>query len=220
MSADRYRIARRISGHGTTELLLASQQGLAGLEKLVVIKRVLPQPFADQQFVQAFIGEARRASMLAHPNVAEIYDVHHDEQEAYVASEYISGEDLGFIIKMVGSDELNLSVGLACRIVAGSANNQLAEPEDAERLHERGILYLPDYVVNAGGALSFGLIAQGESPGDALMARMDRIGSMVDEILREAEERSDPPLAAARRRMQSALERARQGRSEEAQPVS
>ena len=42
---------------------------------------------------------------------------------------------------------------LACRAVAGCANNQLAEPEDAERLHERGILYAPDYVVNAGGII-------------------------------------------------------------------
>jgi glutamate dehydrogenase/leucine dehydrogenase len=42
---------------------------------------------------------------------------------------------------------------LGCRIVAGSANNQLAEPEDAERLHAAGILYAPDYVINAGGVL-------------------------------------------------------------------
>src|SRR5262249_10225452 len=42
---------------------------------------------------------------------------------------------------------------LACRAVAGCANNQLAEPEDSERLRERGILYAPDYVVNAGGII-------------------------------------------------------------------
>jgi leucine dehydrogenase len=42
---------------------------------------------------------------------------------------------------------------LKCRVVAGGANNQLAEPEDAERLKERGILYAPDYVVNVGGAM-------------------------------------------------------------------
>src|SRR4029077_12398729 len=42
---------------------------------------------------------------------------------------------------------------LACRAVAGCANNQLAEPEDAERLQERGILYAPDHVVNAGGII-------------------------------------------------------------------
>jgi leucine dehydrogenase len=42
---------------------------------------------------------------------------------------------------------------LRCRAVAGSANNQLAAPEDAERLLERGILYAPDVVVNFGGAM-------------------------------------------------------------------
>jgi leucine dehydrogenase len=42
---------------------------------------------------------------------------------------------------------------LRCRIVAGSANNQLAEPEDAERLQAAGILYAPDYVINAGGVI-------------------------------------------------------------------
>ena len=42
---------------------------------------------------------------------------------------------------------------LKCRVVAGGANNQLAEPEDAERLRDRGILYAPDYVINVGGAM-------------------------------------------------------------------
>ena len=41
--------------------------------------------------------------------------------------------------------------GLRCRIVAGAANNQLIEPADAGRLRERGILYAPDFVINAGG---------------------------------------------------------------------
>jgi leucine dehydrogenase len=42
---------------------------------------------------------------------------------------------------------------LRCRIVAGSANNQLAEPADGERLRAAGILYAPDYVINAGGVV-------------------------------------------------------------------
>jgi leucine dehydrogenase len=45
---------------------------------------------------------------------------------------------------------------LKCRAVVGGANNQLAETKDAERIQARGILYAPDYVVNAGGAM-FGL---------------------------------------------------------------
>ena len=42
---------------------------------------------------------------------------------------------------------------LRCRAVVGSANNQLATPEDADRLQRRGILYAPDFVVNSGGAV-------------------------------------------------------------------
>src|SRR4051794_8909373 len=40
-----------------------------------------------------------------------------------------------------------------CRVIAGAANNQLAVPELADRLHERGILYAPDYIINSGGVL-------------------------------------------------------------------
>ena len=40
---------------------------------------------------------------------------------------------------------------LRCRIVAGAANNQLGEAADADRLRERGVLYAPDFVINAGG---------------------------------------------------------------------
>jgi len=43
---------------------------------------------------------------------------------------------------------------LRCAAVVGAANAQLAMPEDAQRLHERGILYAPDYAVNIGGAMA------------------------------------------------------------------
>ena len=43
---------------------------------------------------------------------------------------------------------------LKCGVVAGGANNQLSSPEDAEALTRRGILYAPDYVINAGGIIN------------------------------------------------------------------
>ena len=43
---------------------------------------------------------------------------------------------------------------LNCRIVAGGANNQLATPEDGEELHRRGIIYAPDFLINAGGIIN------------------------------------------------------------------
>jgi leucine dehydrogenase len=99
---------------------------------------------------------------------------------------------------------------LRCRIVAGSANNQLAEPADAQRLQERDIVYVPDYIINAGGALSFALMDRGYSDETALFNEMASIGQTVREVLREAAERGDSPVAAAERRVQDTLAGARQ----------
>ena len=43
---------------------------------------------------------------------------------------------------------------LRCRIVAGGANNQLATPDDGEELHRRGVIYAPDFLINAGGIIN------------------------------------------------------------------
>jgi leucine dehydrogenase len=76
---------------------------------------------------------------------------------------------------------------LRCRIVAGSANNQLAVPEAAEALRARGILYAPDYVINAGGAIGLvGLEQLGWSRSE-LDHALERIGETLVEIYRRAE---------------------------------
>ncbi len=100
---------------------------------------------------------------------------------------------------------------LGCGIVAGSANNQLESPQDSVRLAERGILYAPDYVVNAGGAMAFGLIYQGEADHGELERRVRGIGDAIGEIFREAAEMGERPLDAARRRVERALARGRDG---------
>ena len=86
---------------------------------------------------------------------------------------------------------------LRCRIVAGSANNQLAEPEAAELLHARGILYAPDYVINAGGAIAIvGLEQLGWSKSE-LDTSLARIGETLRQIYKQADERGISTAAAA-----------------------
>lgn len=71
---------------------------------------------------------------------------------------------------------------LGCRIVAGAANNQLETEEDAERLHAAGVLYAPDYVVNAGGILQLlGLETFGWDE-DTLEAHLAAIGRTLGEV--------------------------------------
>jgi glutamate dehydrogenase/leucine dehydrogenase len=89
--------------------------------------------------------------------------------------------------------------GLACRAVAGCANNQLAEPEDAERLQERGILYAPDYVVNAGGIIQLiGLEDEGWDEAQ-LEQRLAGIGDTLRELYAEAASEGITPAEAADR---------------------
>lgn len=86
---------------------------------------------------------------------------------------------------------------LHCRIVAGSANNQLSEPEAAELLHERGILYAPDYVVNAGGVMAIvGLEQLGWSRAE-LDEALARIGGTLSEIFEKADAQGISTGAAA-----------------------
>ncbi len=88
---------------------------------------------------------------------------------------------------------------LGCRIVAGAANNQLGVPEDADRLSARGILYAPDYVVNAGGIIhlaSLELLGEDEETRDT---RLRAIADTTLECFRLAEAEGISTGAAAER---------------------
>jgi leucine dehydrogenase len=86
---------------------------------------------------------------------------------------------------------------LGCRIVAGSANNQLAEPEAAELLRAAGILYAPDYVINAGGAIAINFLEiNGRSQAD-VDAALARIGDTLTEIYSRADAEGITTAAAA-----------------------
>ena len=88
---------------------------------------------------------------------------------------------------------------LRCRAVVGAANNQLAEPEDAERLRAAGVLYAPDFVVNAGGAIAItGIEALGWSREKA-EREVEGIAGTLSGILDLAERDGITTEAAARR---------------------
>ena len=88
---------------------------------------------------------------------------------------------------------------LACRAIAGCANNQLAEPDDAARLHKRGILYAPDYVVNAGGIVQLiGLEDEGWDEAQ-LEQGLAGIGETLRTLLAEADADGITPAEAADR---------------------
>jgi len=86
---------------------------------------------------------------------------------------------------------------LEAKIVVGAANNQLAEERHADVLAARGILYAPDYIVNAGGVIFVGCEYLGATDEVAVVAQVDRIGETLREVLNFAEAENVTPAAAA-----------------------
>ena len=99
---------------------------------------------------------------------------------------------------------------LVCKAVAGSANNQLETVEDADQLHERGILYAPDYVVNAGGAIAFGMMHRGQTAEEDINNRIIDIANSLNEILEYGEEHGESPVYGANRKVEQVLARHKQ----------
>jgi glutamate dehydrogenase/leucine dehydrogenase len=87
---------------------------------------------------------------------------------------------------------------LRCRAIVGAANEQLLEPHHGDRLHERGILYGPDYVVNAGGLLSL-LYESGELDEEGIKRRVRGIGDRVSAVWERAQAEGLPPHRIADR---------------------
>jgi valine dehydrogenase (NAD+) len=95
----------------------------------------------------------------------------------------------------VNDDTLDL---LRARIVCGGANNQLAHPGLEKLLDERGIIYAPDYVVNAGGVIQVADELEGFNF-DRAKARAEKIFETTGKILAIADEEGVPPAVAADR---------------------
>ena len=88
---------------------------------------------------------------------------------------------------------------LNCKVVAGGANNQLATAEDGYRLHGRGILYAPDYVINAGGIINVGLEYLGQGDRAEVEARVAKIPERLIEVWDESARTGDPESVVADR---------------------
>jgi leucine dehydrogenase len=86
---------------------------------------------------------------------------------------------------------------LKTSIVAGGANNQLAAPEDGQRLHARGILYAPDYVINAGGIINVCTEYLGDGDASLVRERIDGIPVRLEQIWVESQASGRDPAAVA-----------------------
>jgi eukaryotic-like serine/threonine-protein kinase len=93
-AVQRYRFVRRLAVGGMAEIYVADAIGVAGVNKRVALKRILPNLANDVAFVTMFLREARIASTLQHPSIVQTYDVIDDAGEYYISMELLEGIDL------------------------------------------------------------------------------------------------------------------------------
>jgi leucine dehydrogenase len=101
---------------------------------------------------------------------------------------------------------------LGARIVCGGANNQLAEARHDAVLARRGILFVPDYIANAGGVIDFHQERIGDDAPDAVLAAVARLRDITADVLAGAARAGATPLQIADRIVLERLARRRQAR--------
>ena len=82
-------------------------------------------------------------------------------------------------------------------VVAGAANNQLATPEDGDRIHARGILYAPDYVINAGGIINVASEFLGEGDEAFVRSKIEQIPGRLESVWDESDATGRNPADVA-----------------------
>jgi len=134
--------------------------------------------------------DAARAAALA----AELGGSAVDAAEILsVDADVVSPCALGAVLTAESIAKLNTPV------VAGGANNQLATPEDGDRLHARGILYAPDYVINAGGIINVTLEYLGQGDRAEVEARLKLIPGRLETIWAESKATGETAASVADR---------------------
>jgi len=117
----KYQLIKKIAAGGMAEIYLAKVSGLQGFEKLVVVKRILPQLAQDNQFIQMFLDEARIAATLQHPNIVQMYDIGAVDENYFISMEYVHGEDMRSIMRRLKKEQKPLPLDHAINIVIGVA---------------------------------------------------------------------------------------------------
>lgn len=90
----RYQLTERLALGGMAELFLAEAAGAHGFAKTVVIKRILPHLAADTNFTSMFIAEAKITAQLAHPKIAQTFELGNEDKQLFIVMEFIDGLDV------------------------------------------------------------------------------------------------------------------------------
>src|SRR6516162_6203597 len=115
---DRYELLCPIASGGMAVVWLARLRGKRGFEKLFAIKTIKTELIHDMRFQEMFLDEARIASGIQHPNVAQILDLGEQDDVLYIVMEWVDGESIAKIRKLAMKRGTSVPLGVALRVIA------------------------------------------------------------------------------------------------------
>src|SRR5438105_476006 len=114
----KYYLLERINVGGMAEVFKAKAFGVEGFERLLAVKRILPNIAEDKEFISMFIDEAKIAVQLNHANICQIFDLGKVNDSFFIALEYVSGKDLRAIFdrckQMPVNGAITMPIAQAC----------------------------------------------------------------------------------------------------------
>lgn len=116
----RYELLVPVARGGMAHVWAARHDGQRGFSRTVAVKTILPHLAEIPEFERMFVDEARIASAIQHPNVAQIYELGEEGRVLYLAMEWVNGESLARIVRP-GADPHPIDPRVAARVVADAS---------------------------------------------------------------------------------------------------
>lgn len=114
----KYYLLELINVGGMAEVFKAKMFGVEGFEKIVAIKKILPEVAEDAEFIRMFIDEAKIAVQLSHPNIVQILELGKIDDAFFIAMELVNGKDLKTIRKRLKRVELLMPVEQSAYVIS------------------------------------------------------------------------------------------------------
>ena len=114
----KYLLLERINVGGMAEVFKAKAFGVHGFQRILALKRILPNIMEDEDFIKMFIDEARIATHLEHGNIARILELGQHGHSLYIAMEYVQGRDLRELLSRCRKRGIEFPIHLAAYIIS------------------------------------------------------------------------------------------------------
>ncbi len=113
----KYFLMKKLAAGGMGEVFIAKQQGPAGFQKVLVVKKILGHLTESKEFTEAFLGEARLAAQMNHRNIVQVFELGQQDGAYFIAMEYVQGKSLRDVIDATMRRKEKIPAEL-CRMLA------------------------------------------------------------------------------------------------------